>query len=80
MHVFLLKTPCSERWIIRDAKKKLVSLANAKFRKGLDADKILPAGIKTLPFPAGDKALETQLPPVVVADSRGRSPFVPREN
>ncbi|KAF8610695.1 mitochondrial 50S ribosomal protein L3 [Ceratobasidium sp. AG-I] len=64
---------------IRDAKKKIVSLANAKFRKGLDASKILPVGINTLPFPAGDKTLEAQLPPVVIADSRGRNPFVPRD-
>lgn len=63
----------------RDAKKKIVSLANAKFRKGLDASKILPTGINTLPFPAGDKTLEAQLPSVVVADSRGRNPFVPRD-
>ncbi|KAG8734454.1 54S ribosomal protein L9, mitochondrial [Ceratobasidium sp. 423] len=65
---------------VRDAKKKLVSLASAKFRKGLEASKILPTGIDTLPFPAGDKTLEAQLPAVVVADSRGRSPFVPPEN
>lgn len=64
---------------LRDAKKKIVSLANAKFRKGLDASKILPVGINTLPFPAGDKTLEAQLPPVVIADSRGRNPFVPRD-
>ncbi|CAE6488050.1 unnamed protein product [Rhizoctonia solani] len=65
---------------VRDAKKKLVSLASARFRKGLEANKILPTGIDTLPFPAGDKALEAQLPSVIVADSRGRSPFVPPEN
>ncbi|KAF8682396.1 Mitochondrial 50S ribosomal protein L3 [Rhizoctonia solani] len=65
---------------IRDSKKKLVSLASARFRKGLEMSKILPTGIESLPFPAGDKALEAQLPPVVIADSRGRSPFVPPEN
>ncbi|KAH7340205.1 translation protein [Rhizoctonia solani] len=65
---------------VRDAKKKLVSLASARFKKGLEAEKILPIGIDTLPFPAGDKTLEAQLPPVVIADSRGRSPFVPPEN
>ncbi|CEL52467.1 50S ribosomal protein L3 OS=Caulobacter crescentus (strain ATCC 19089 / CB15) GN=rplC PE=3 SV=2 [Rhizoctonia solani AG-1 IB] len=65
---------------IRDSKKKLVSLASARFRKGLEISKILPTGIDSLPFPAGDKALEAELPPVIVADSRGRSPFVPPEN
>ncbi|CAE6366843.1 unnamed protein product [Rhizoctonia solani] len=65
---------------VRDAKKKLVSLASARFKKGLEATKILPTGIDTLPFPAGDKTLEAQLPPVIIADSRGRSPFVPPEN
>ncbi|KAG8708447.1 54S ribosomal protein L9, mitochondrial [Ceratobasidium sp. 394] len=65
---------------VRDAKKKIVLRAKAKFEKGIETDKVLPAGIETLPFPAGDKALESQLPPVVVADSRGRNPFVPRDN
>jgi large subunit ribosomal protein L3 len=58
----------------------MVLLANAKFKKGLEADKILPTGIKTLPFPAGDRSLEAQLPTVVVAESRGRSPFIPPDN
>ncbi|QRV86717.1 ribosomal protein L3 [Ceratobasidium sp. AG-Ba] len=65
---------------IRDAKKKIVSLAKAKFNKGIESDKLLPAGIATLPFPAGDKALESQLPPIVIADSWGRNPFVPRDS
>ncbi|KAJ1310459.1 hypothetical protein OPQ81_007192 [Rhizoctonia solani] len=56
--------------LVRDAKKRMVSLASARFRKGLEASKILPTGIDTLPFPAGDKTLEAQLPPVIVADTK----------
>ncbi|KAG8733302.1 54S ribosomal protein L9, mitochondrial [Ceratobasidium sp. 428] len=65
---------------IRDAKKKIVSLARAKLRKGVEPDKILPSGIETLPFPAGNKTLESQLPPVIIADTRGRNPFVPHDS
>ncbi|KAF8758385.1 Mitochondrial 50S ribosomal protein L3 [Rhizoctonia solani] len=40
---------------IRDSKKKLVSLASARFRKGLEMSKILPTGIESLPFPRETK-------------------------
>ena len=63
--------------MIRDAKKKMISIAQVNAAKGL-FDKVLPKGVQDLPFPAGTKDLAQQLPPVVVAPSRRSSPFIPR--
>lgn len=65
--------------LIRDAKKKLVSLAQANYAKGLD-DKVLPKGVDALPFPAGTKDMAGQFPPVIHAPSkRVTSPFAARD-
>lgn len=64
---------------IRDAKKKMVALAQHNQAKGL-YEKVLPKGVSDLPFPAGSEELAKTLPPIVVAPSpRTTSPFVPRE-
>lgn len=65
--------------LVRDAKKKMISLGKAAFDKGL-LDKVLPKGITTLPFPAGTTEMAKTLPPIIEAlSSRGTSPFIPRE-
>jgi len=65
--------------LVRDAKKKMVALAQHNQAKGL-YEKVLPKGILDLPFPAGTEELAKILPPIVVAPSeRTTSPFVPRE-
>lgn len=65
--------------LIRDAKKKLISLAKAHQAIGA-YEKVLPKGVDDLPFPAGTKAMAHGLPTVVEARSkRVTSPFVPRE-
>jgi large subunit ribosomal protein L3 len=63
---------------IRDAKKKLESLARAAQAKAL-FEKVLPKGVEDLPFPAGTKEMASALPPVIVAPTLRRSPFIPRE-
>ena len=65
--------------LVRDAKKKMTSLAQANFAKGL-MDKILPKGVEGLPFPAGTKDMAKAFPPIISAPSkRITSPFAPRE-
>lgn len=64
--------------MVRDAKKKMTHIAQVSAAKGL-FDKVLPKGVEDLPFPAGTKELAQQLPPVIVAPSRRRSPFIPRQ-
>ncbi|GJE90783.1 50S ribosomal protein L3 [Phanerochaete sordida] len=65
--------------MIRDAKKKMESVARIAHAKG-EFDKVLPKNVDDLPFPAGTKELAAQLPPVIVAPShRVTSPFTPRE-
>jgi len=65
--------------LIRDAKKKLVTLAKAHQAIGA-YEKVLPKGVDNLPFPAGTKAMTQGLPTVIEARSkRVTSPFVPRE-
>ena len=64
---------------IRDAKKKMIALAQHNQAKGL-YEKVLPKGVSDLPFPAGSEELAKTLPSIVVAPSpRTTSPFVPRE-
>lgn len=64
---------------VRDAKKKLQSLAKANQAKGL-YEKVLPSGVTDLPFPAGTAELARTLPTIVEAPSnRVTSPFIPRE-
>jgi large subunit ribosomal protein L3 len=62
--------------LVRDAKKRLRQLAKQNNDQGL-TEKILPKGVLDLPFPAGTKELAAKLPPVVVAPSNRRSPFLP---
>lgn len=65
--------------MIRDAKKKMESVARVAHTKG-QFDKVLPNHVDDLPFPAGTKELAAQLPPIIVAPSaRVTSPFTPRE-
>ena len=65
--------------LVRDAKKKMVALAQHNQAKGL-YERVLPKGVSDLPFPAGTEELAKTLPPIVVAPSeRTTSPFVPRE-
>jgi large subunit ribosomal protein L3 len=64
--------------LIRDAKKKMLCLANANQAKGLYED-VLPKGVDDLPFPAGTKEMVQSLPPVIEAPSKRSSPFIPRE-
>ncbi|KAI0064585.1 mitochondrial 50S ribosomal protein L3 [Artomyces pyxidatus] len=64
--------------MVRDAKKKMVSLSRAHQAKG-EYEKVLPKGVNDLPFPAGTQELAKALPPVIVAPSLRRSPFIPRE-
>lgn len=65
--------------LVRDAKKKMTSLAQANYAKGLD-EKVLPKGIETLPFPAGTREMAQEFPPIITAPSkRVTSPFAPRD-
>ncbi|KAH9981074.1 mitochondrial 50S ribosomal protein L3 [Lactifluus volemus] len=65
--------------LVRDAKKKMVALAEHNQAKGL-YENVLPNGVLDLPFPAGTEELAKTLPPVIVAPSRRTtSPFIPRE-
>ena len=65
--------------LIRDAKKRMIALAQHNQAKGL-YEKVLPKGVLDLPFPAGTEELAQTLPPIVVAPSqRTTSPFIPRE-
>jgi large subunit ribosomal protein L3 len=65
--------------VIKDAKKKMISLGKAASEQGL-TDKVLPKGVTDLPFPAGTAAMAKLYPPIVEAlSSRATSPFVPRE-
>lgn len=64
--------------MIRDARKKLESLARANQAKGL-FEKVLPRGVDDLPFPAGTRELAAILPPIVDAPStRISDPFFPK--
>ncbi|KAG8217856.1 translation protein [Butyriboletus roseoflavus] len=65
--------------VIRDAKKKLVSVAKAHQANG-EYEKVLPKGVDDLPFPAGTDEMARNLPAIVEAPSkRVTSPFIPRE-
>jgi large subunit ribosomal protein L3 len=64
--------------LVRDAKKKMLCLANANQAKGL-YESVLPKGVDDLPFPAGTKEMVQSLPPVIEAPSKRSSPFIPRE-
>jgi large subunit ribosomal protein L3 len=65
--------------LIRDAKKKVVALAQHNQAKGL-YEKVLPKGVSDLPFPAGTAELAKTLPAIIVSPSpRTTSPFLPRE-
>ncbi|KAI0929140.1 hypothetical protein AcV5_006482 [Taiwanofungus camphoratus] len=64
--------------MVRDAKKKMTQLAQVNDAKGM-FDKVLPKGLEGLPFPAGTKEMAKQLPPVVVAPTHRRSPFIPTQ-
>ena len=65
--------------LIKDAKKKMLSLGKAAFAKGL-AEKVLPKGVVGLPFPAGTKEMAQTLPPIIEAlSARTTSPFIPKE-
>ncbi|KAG6376481.1 translation protein [Boletus reticuloceps] len=65
--------------LIRDAKKKLVSVAKAHQAQG-EYEQVLPKGVDDLPFPAGTKEMAKNLPATIEAPSkRVTSPFVPRE-
>ena len=64
--------------LVRDAKKKLISMAKANHAKGL-YEQVLPMGVDNLPFPAGTKEMAENLPAVIEAPSKRRSPFIPRE-
>ena len=65
--------------LIKDAKKKMLSLGKAAYEKGL-LEKVLPKGVSDLPFPAGTAAMATKFPPIIEAlSSRTTSPFSPRE-
>lgn len=65
--------------LVRDAKKKLVTLAKAHQAVGA-YEKVLPKGVDDLPFPAGTREMARNLPTVIEARSkRVTSPFVPQE-
>lgn len=64
--------------LVRDAKKKMLCLANANQAKGL-YESVLPKGVDDLPFPAGTKEMVQSLPPVIEAPSKRSNPFIPRE-
>lgn len=64
--------------LIRDAKKKMISSARVNYVQA-NFSKILPKGVEGLPFPAGTAEMAKQLPSVIVALSKRRSPFIPPE-
>jgi len=65
--------------LIKDAKKKMLSLGKAAYEKGLK-EKVLPKGVSDLPFPAGTAEMAKGFPPIIEAlSSRTTSPFIPRE-
>ncbi|CAL1705205.1 unnamed protein product [Somion occarium] len=64
--------------LVRDAKKKMTHIAQVNHAKG-NFDKVLPKHVDDLPFPAGTAELAKEFPPVIVAPSKRRSPFVPIE-
>jgi large subunit ribosomal protein L3 len=64
--------------LVRDAKKRQVSLGRAAQARG-EFEKVLPKGVVDLPFPAGTKELAQTLPPVIVAPTLNRNPFIPQE-
>ncbi|KII88337.1 hypothetical protein PLICRDRAFT_140448 [Plicaturopsis crispa FD-325 SS-3] len=64
--------------LIHDAKKKMTALSKTYHAKGLP-EKVLPKGVDDLPFPAGTKELAAELPPIIEAPSRRRSPFIANE-
>src|ERR1700721_4122153 len=62
--------------LIRDAKKKMVSLGKANHAKGL-YEKVLPKGVDDLPFPAGTKELAKTHPPLKKTPSWRNMPLFP---
>ncbi|KAK7693786.1 hypothetical protein QCA50_003358 [Cerrena zonata] len=64
--------------LVRDAKKNMTHIAHVNHAKG-EFEKILPKHVDGLPFPAGTAEMAKELPPVIVAPSKRRSPFVPIE-
>ena len=64
--------------LIRDAKKKMVSLGRANQVKGL-YEKVLPKGVDDLPFPVGTAELAKKLPAILEAPAYRKSPFIPPE-
>jgi large subunit ribosomal protein L3 len=64
--------------LVRDAKKKMNMSSSPNQAKGL-YEKVLPKGVDDLPFPAGTAELAATLPPLIVAPSYRRSPFLPIE-
>jgi len=64
--------------LVRDAKKKMNASSSHNQAKGL-YEKVLPKGVDDLPFPAGTAELAATLPPLIVAPSYRRSPFLPIE-
>ena len=64
--------------LIRDAKKRMVSLGRANQVKGL-YEKVLPKGVDDLPFPVGNAELAKKLPVIIEAPAYRRSPFIPPE-
>ncbi|KAJ8078891.1 hypothetical protein AAF712_001173 [Marasmius tenuissimus] len=64
--------------LIKDAKKKVVSLGQHNQAKGL-YEKVLPKGVDDLPFPAGTTEMAKSLPSVIEAPSYRKSPFVAQE-
>ncbi|KIO20549.1 hypothetical protein M407DRAFT_245759 [Tulasnella calospora MUT 4182] len=66
--------------LISDAKKKVLSMAESKAKKGLTGPDLLPGPVQSLPFPAGTKEMEQTLGAVAIdAPAWGRNPFTPRE-
>ncbi|KZV86934.1 mitochondrial 50S ribosomal protein L3 [Exidia glandulosa HHB12029] len=62
---------------VRDAKKKLVSVARLEKRRGKH-HKVLPRGVNDLPFPAGTEELAKSLPPIIVAPANRSNPWAAR--
>ena len=64
---------------IRDAKRKVMSAAKRKLKKGMSIEdgSCLPAGVDALPFPAGTVEMAEGLQSVITAETRGRNPYVP---
>lgn len=64
--------------LVKDAKKRMICLGRAAQAKG-QFEKVLPKGLSDLPFPAGTKELAKKFPPVIVAPTLNRNPFIPQE-